>query len=258
MKTAREAAEEITRDMKAWYRRTLGAGPWFELTERIVAAITADRAARPTGADGAVAERDRYKKALEGIAGLDYFTFGLPVQIARDALADTPPTPLPSPPPACTCETFTQDDRNCPRHQGSAFRAWCAANPGHPAATPTPPTCAHGVPVVGGFCLACHPAPPPTCASCGGTLRAETPGGELTQFHFNGCPDGPATQWARSRARDKFDACKSWCGTMWHAHDHGMREEHWSAPMDQGCYCTQACRDAGKPLNPSSPRKETT
>jgi hypothetical protein len=44
----------------------------------------------------------------------------------------TPPAaaPVTCEAPACTCEVFTQDDRNCPRHKGSNYRAWLTANPG--------------------------------------------------------------------------------------------------------------------------------
>jgi hypothetical protein len=62
--TARELAEPITRDLRAWYRSTGGIGPWFELTERIAAAIEADRASRETTLRSAVeaelAEAVRY------------------------------------------------------------------------------------------------------------------------------------------------------------------------------------------------------
>jgi hypothetical protein len=42
---AREAAEAISRDLRAWYRASGGRGAWFELTDRIVEAIERDRAA---------------------------------------------------------------------------------------------------------------------------------------------------------------------------------------------------------------------
>jgi hypothetical protein len=92
--------------------------------------------------------------------------------------------------PACTCEVFTQDDRSCPKHQGSAYRAWLAR---------------------------------------GSTGRA----------------------------------CEAWCGKPgdgW-AKGGGVREVFWHPSLGQDSsfaptYCTAACRDAGRPLNPEAPTKE--
>lgn len=79
------------------------------------------------------AERDRFKAALKAIlpAGCVCNSGSVPCAfgIARRALRPLPATPAVQGEPKCTCEIFTQDDRGCPRHKGSAYRAWLEDNP---------------------------------------------------------------------------------------------------------------------------------
>ena len=71
------------------------------------------------------------------------------------------------------------------------FRPCPECSPIHPASPPPPAP------------VETPPAPPPlpvepvTCPKCGGRVGKEFPGGPESQFHFNGCADGPATQLAR-------------------------------------------------------------
>ncbi len=117
-------------------------------------------------------------------------------------------------------------------------RAFLAAPPGRREA----PACTHRCSLVGcnemgtlvqgtGWLCPKHaalipaaPIPQPArCQKCGGWFGPELEGGEPTQFHFNGCPDGPATQLARATQpapaqcscpfpRDKCPTCAHPCG----------------------------------------------
>jgi hypothetical protein len=47
--------------------------------------------------------------------------------------------------------------------------------------------------------------------------------------------------------------CATWCGTRWDSHIHLGEMVHQDTPPSvtaTRCFCTPACRDAGKPLNP--------
>jgi len=58
LRPAREAAEQIARDLRAWYRQTGGIGPWFELTDRIMAVVEVDRTQRTCCAKAFAEGRD--------------------------------------------------------------------------------------------------------------------------------------------------------------------------------------------------------
>jgi hypothetical protein len=81
--------------------------------------------------------------------------------------------------------------------------------------------------------------------------------GEPLRCLVNGCQNiclagaGVCVEHATTASPPIAPVCASWCGShmgcpgkqpVWHNDTHG-------------CYCTPACRDAGRPLNPSPPAK---
>jgi hypothetical protein len=70
-------------------------------------------------------------------------------------------------------------------------------------------------------------------------------GSPSCQYHT----DNPPTLNPRAAT-----VCAEWCGTMQRSHGPVLPNEvHFQRTKGERCFCSEACRDAGKPLSPSTP-----
>ena len=133
MKTAREVARELADKLEVAFwdegLTDLSLREFEGIVEYATAAIEADRLTRPTR-EGDILQLhaivdEAMKKPCFGPkeGAFTYQDFAdqwnaIRAAIEADRLSREPPRDD----PRCTCEVFTQDDRNCPRHQGSLYR----------------------------------------------------------------------------------------------------------------------------------------
>ena len=128
--------------------------------------------------------------------------------------------------------------------------------PGEPGATCG--TC-RGARKVRKDCRGCfHEAHFGPCFKRNGGTAYQCPCIADTQDCFKPCPACATPSPPRS---PEAKACAPWCGTGWHEHEPEDHEEGvWQGrqlhDLSTLCFCTLACRDAGKPLNPSSAWRE--